>query len=178
MPWKNGQGESLQIEIFPPLADFSRSEFMWRLSSAKITGRNSFSLFPDHDRLLSVLSGGALELNSKTLIKAFSVFSFSGSDEITCELRGGDIVDLGLIYNRKCFDASMRFELIDQKPQSLKLSDGINFVICASSEMILNESKLEFLDTCKFEGEQEIRVWAPNSKARIGIVRILSRKEA
>ncbi len=181
MPWKNGLGTSSQIEICPSTADFSQTDFLWRLSSAKISGPNTFSPFPNHDRILSVLCGGALKLNlekTEALIKPYSSFQFKGSDKVECELMGEEITDLGIIYNSKWVEASIRYEDVNDQSQKLKLTRGISFVICATSKIQVNETGLDFLDCLKTDEAQEIKVKSLDPDARVAIVNIRSRTQA
>lgn len=55
MPWKNGGGETIEIAVFPPAADFAAMD--WRLSMATVAADGPFSSFPGLDRTLSVLAG-------------------------------------------------------------------------------------------------------------------------
>ena len=55
MPWKNGGGETIEIMVSPPAADFTSMD--WRLSMATVASDGPFSSFPGIDRTLSVLSG-------------------------------------------------------------------------------------------------------------------------
>lgn len=58
MPWKNGQGSTVELAKFPRDAAMSQLDFLWRLSVATIGASGPFSLFPGFDRSISLLSGG------------------------------------------------------------------------------------------------------------------------
>jgi len=60
MPWKNGKGETVEIAVFPPGA--SMDAFEWRISMASVANDGAFSLFPEIDRTLSILSGHGMSL--------------------------------------------------------------------------------------------------------------------
>jgi environmental stress-induced protein Ves len=68
MPWKNGLGITKQIRISPENSDFSKGDFHWRLSSAEITDKNTFSQFAGYNRRLTIISGAGLILNGQKLL--------------------------------------------------------------------------------------------------------------
>ena len=107
MPWKNGQGVTSEIAIFPPMARFPDDEFTWRLSSATIKSANHFSQFKNCDRLLVVWKGDGLILNTSELLP-LKPFHFSGTEPMDCRLLGGEVVDLGLIYRKDQVKAEMK----------------------------------------------------------------------
>ncbi len=180
-PWKNGKGTTSQIEIFPAEADFTTSHFLWRLSSARITESGAFSIFPEHSRLLSVISGGALELKiqgskkSSHLLKAFTIFEFEGIEEVHCELQGDAAVDLGLIFNPKWVIASMRIERLEKSNSKLKLEDGIHFIVCVAESLKIGNYELCVLDSLRLEGCHELQLQSSNQNTRIAIVHIQNR---
>ena len=58
MPWANGLGQT--VEIFRH--DDANGEMLWRLSMATVTEDGPFSLFPEVERNLTVLSGDGFDL--------------------------------------------------------------------------------------------------------------------
>lgn len=91
-PWKNGQGLTRQIAIFP-----QQDDFLWRLSVAEIKGPNHFSNYKGYKRLLVPWKGNGFILNGKK-IKPFEIYQFDGEEEIYCEIESKMVLDLGLIY--------------------------------------------------------------------------------
>ena len=55
MPWKNGLGTTQQICIEPPVADFRKDTFTWRLSSALIQQSCAFSIMPGYSKTIILL---------------------------------------------------------------------------------------------------------------------------
>ncbi|KAJ3114365.1 hypothetical protein HDU96_002170 [Phlyctochytrium bullatum] len=55
MPWKNGLGETKEIAIHPPDADYHKDDFYWRFSLSEIKDSCSLSLFPGYDIALTLL---------------------------------------------------------------------------------------------------------------------------
>ncbi|MBI3558729.1 MAG: HutD family protein, partial [Deltaproteobacteria bacterium] len=81
MPWKNGRGTTRQIAIFPEDAAFPGDEFLWRVSSAKVTEAGPFSAFPGCDRFLAVWQGAGLLLGTQSL-EPLVPQKFSGDEPI------------------------------------------------------------------------------------------------
>jgi hypothetical protein len=149
VPWKNGQGFTTQLAIDPPLADFSASDFLWRLSCAEIRNKNSFSQFPGYDRLLMVWKGDGLILNGKKLTPLVPLY-FSGEEKIDCELLSGEVKDIGLIYQRGKLRPTM--EVMDlKKNHSLQLNKGLHFLFCAQGGLTINSLVLNEGDTLQID---------------------------
>jgi len=62
-PWRNGLGETAEIVIEPPTADFRQSTFLWRVSVTTIEKSCAFSVFSGYERLSVQLDGGRTKLN-------------------------------------------------------------------------------------------------------------------
>lgn len=84
-PWKNGQGQTLE------LAKDDETPWRWRLSSAGLEGTMPFSLFPEYDRVVMLLSGGPLVLKHSTgkqrKLQPLAPYAFSGNLETTSEIQ-------------------------------------------------------------------------------------------
>ncbi len=105
--WKNGQGKTRQVAIYPHEATLAENNFLWRLSSATILSDNTFSSFPGFDRWLIVWKGDGLFLNGKKL-GSHSPIHFQGEEDIRCTLINDQVVDLGLIYDREKCTADLK----------------------------------------------------------------------
>lgn len=158
MPWKNGLGITSEIAIEPPLANFPNDDFDWRLSSAKIQNNNNFSTFKGYDRLLTVWHGEGLKLNQNKL-KPFEVIHFSGEENINCELLGQEVIDLGLIYKREKFKASMTtFHLKAEEVLSLKLGTGLHFIFCAKGGLVTGDFSINEAQTLKIQNLDNLKI--------------------
>jgi environmental stress-induced protein Ves len=157
MPWKNGQGSTAEIDIFPPNANVTDSSFDYRLSSAKVGAAGPFSRFPGYDRILCVIEGEALRINGYRH-EPLAPFSFSGEEEIYAALYGTDILDLGVIYRRGVYEAKMQVldSTVHQAP--LNLEEGIHFFFCAAGSLNVNGSDLNKGDALKMQNEKRARV--------------------
>lgn len=96
--WKNGQGKTRQVAIFPPRASLEHNDFHWRLSSASVLGPGPFSRFENRERWLIVWKGQGLLLNDQKLLP-HQPLSFKGDEMIEASLLNDPVVDMGLIYD-------------------------------------------------------------------------------
>ncbi len=58
--WRNAAGETREICTFPP----AKRDFYWRASIASIAANGEFSLFPGMERIVTLLEGGEMLLES------------------------------------------------------------------------------------------------------------------
>lgn len=103
MPWKNGQGITTEIMVYPPGAGLA--DFAWRVSMATVSQDGAFSTFDDIDRTLSVLSGTGIKLvvgqgDTIHLTKTSTPFSFAADAPAIATLIGSDITDLNAMSRR------------------------------------------------------------------------------
>ncbi len=152
MPWKNGQGVTQEIDIFPGGSDFAKSDFHWRLSSAEIKADNIFSSFPGYDRHLIVLSGDGLRLNQNLLLP-LQVHSFRGEDAVQCSLLGGSVVDLGIIYRRDLYTCEMKIVTLAHS-EKIFFGDGIHYLKSLTEPIRVNSESLNTDEVLKIEGNE------------------------
>lgn len=159
MPWRNGQGVTSEIEIYPADADVSKNNFIWRVSSARIRTASPFSLFLGFDRILAVWKGQGLRLNDE-LHEPMTPFSFSGNESKDCEPVGEEVTDLGIIYRREKVEASMETKNFPAHPvqKMMSLPTGIHFFICAKGSFSVNGLSVSEGDTLRTEGETSLTV--------------------
>jgi len=156
MPWKNGAGQTAEIDIQPAGRDFRNSDFDWRLSSAHIEDENQFSQFPGYNRILTVLSGEGLILNSQEL-GPFEVFEFEGEDKIECSLIENPVEDLGVIFKRDKYESTM--QILDvTAPMYLKLETGTHFFLALSNPAKIDGTELDAPDILKVEDASSIEI--------------------
>jgi uncharacterized protein len=101
-PWKNGGGSTRTLSIKPPGAGMDT--FLWRISLAEVNSPGDFSQFPGIDRTILLWQGNGLVLKtfdwSFTLQQPFLPVSFSGDDQIACDLIAGPTTDLNIMVRR------------------------------------------------------------------------------
>ncbi|MGZ3775360.1 MAG: HutD/Ves family protein [Pseudobdellovibrionaceae bacterium] len=158
MPWKNGQGVTSQIDIFPEGSDFSRGDFLWRISSANLQASSEFSQFPGYSRYLAILKGEGLLLNERPLLQG-DVLYFEGEEVISAKIIGNPVMDLGIIFRRDSVISSMSFEKLSPGTVTqLKLSKNIAYIFCKQSSFKLNEEKVEEGDCIKVVNEDTVEI--------------------
>lgn len=161
MPWKNGLGVTKEIDIYPVNADFTQSDFHWRLSSAVIKTKNSFSLFPGYQRILIVLEGIGMKLNDAVL-PPLTVYAFSGYDKIECSPIGGDVTDLGIIYKSELYNCDMQLLTLSQETKMF-FGNGVHYLKAISGEMKVGGVILDKDDFFKIEGSEILEIEATTS---------------
>lgn len=145
MPWKNGLGTTREIDISPLGADFASGNFDYRLSSATVASASEFSKFPGFDRILCVIQGSGISINQK-FYKSFEPFRFEGETEIIGTPTNGEITDVGLIFRRDRFTATMaRIE----NSETIHLNDGIHYLFCVQGQLRAGTQILQPGDTLK-----------------------------
>ena len=120
-PWKNGQGITSEIDIFPDGATVADANFLWRLSTARIAASGPFSRFSGYDRFLTVLSSKKIRLRfekdaQEKVLAEGEVIQFSGDEEVSCVLDSDVVMDLGLIYRRDLVKAQFKILEIKSTP--------------------------------------------------------------
>ncbi|MCA0200445.1 MAG: HutD family protein [Proteobacteria bacterium] len=109
MPWKNGGGETIEIMVSPPAADFTSMD--WRLSMATVASDGPFSSFPGIDRTLSVLSGTlrlSIDGAHVDLMEMSPPHSFSGDAVTHGAVLRGPVTDLNVMTRRADFMHQVR----------------------------------------------------------------------
>ncbi|NUF85704.1 HutD/Ves family protein [Acinetobacter seifertii] len=124
MLWKNGAGFTLEIA-----RSQGEAAFEWRISMADVTTSGPFSLFPNKQRMISVLDGQGMvlhvdDLPAKTLNQG-DIFAFHGESQVQSELVDGAIRDLNLIYDPAKFHARFQW-----------LNDAVEQVFISSADLI------------------------------------------
>ncbi|MEO5969189.1 MAG: HutD family protein [Bdellovibrionia bacterium] len=140
MPWKNGQGSTSEIAIYPIGTSLSENSFLWRLSSAEITTGGSFSLFPGYERYLGLVKGDGLQLNfepskRQILLQRGKVCRFSGTDVVSSSLSGGPVEDLNLIYSTSRVKAVFEAVVLRSKPRSFGMTGTVGFIYCVEGSV-------------------------------------------
>ncbi|MBN6513999.1 HutD family protein [Acinetobacter pittii] len=136
MLWKNGAGFTLEIARSQGEADFD-----WRISMADVTTSGPFSLFPNKQRIISVLDGQGMvlhedDLPAKTLNQG-DIFAFHGESQVQSKLVDGAIRDLNLIYDPAKFHA--RFQRLNDTAKQIFISSAdLIFIFNQGAETEVN----------------------------------------
>ncbi|MFV7501563.1 HutD family protein [Acinetobacter pittii] len=136
MLWKNGAGFTLEIARSQGEADFD-----WRISMADVTTSGPFSLFPNKQRIISVLDGQGMVLHVDDLpakkLNQGDIFAFDGESHVQSELVDGAIRDLNLIYDPAKFHARFQW-LNDAAEQTFISSADLIFIFNHGDEKEVN----------------------------------------
>jgi environmental stress-induced protein Ves len=111
-PWKNGGGVTREIVCQPQGAGVN--DFDWRVSIAHIASDGPFSAFPGVDRVITLLSGEGVHLQSEggdvqhRLDTPLAPFAFAGEAPIHARLLAGDCHDFNVMTRRAVCSASLQ----------------------------------------------------------------------
>ena len=85
--WRNAAGETREICTFPP----AKRDFYWRASITSIAANGEFSLFPGMERIVTLLEGGEMFLESADrfnhTLKPLQPFSFAADLVVKAKVR-------------------------------------------------------------------------------------------
>lgn len=157
MPWKNGMGSTLEIDVAQDKA--------WRLSAATVLQPSWFSDYTGFDRLLTVWKGDGLLLND-ILLKKYEVYSFAGEDSIYCKNLSSQVTDLGIIFNRDRVFALMVTESFSNNLE-ITVTQGIHFIVCLEGEFAFNHDRVQQGDTLRVDAETATQILLKSTNAVI-----------
>ena len=126
-PWKNGGGITHEIAR----AD-DGAALLWRLSIAEVASDGPFSAFAGLSRILTVIEGAGLVLQSPDgpiEAQPFVPVAFSGDLPIDSRMVGGPIRDLNLIYDASRFSGQVSV-LAGPLVRTLLPQPGPDAVLC------------------------------------------------
>jgi environmental stress-induced protein Ves len=148
MPWKNGGGETIEIMVSPPAADFTSMD--WRLSMATVASDGPFSSFPGIDRTLAVLSGTlrlSIDGANVDLMEMSPPHSFSGDAATHGAVLRGPVTDLNVMTRRSGFTHEVR-RLSVMGEKSVIAAPGTVILFCHTGSVRLDDGEtLKSLDT-------------------------------
>lgn len=179
MPWKNGDGETIEIAVAPEGAGFD--DFDWRVSMARVARPGPFSTFPGVDRTLAVLDGAGLRLDVTgrhpvELTAASPPCSFPADLPATAALADGPVLDLNVMSRRGKVEHALD-RLTVAAPRELRLDCATALLLCRSGAlevtdpagaMPLAAGEALLLDPCP---EAALRL-GPSSAAVLFVVRL------
>lgn len=129
--WKNGQGTTKQIAIYPKNADISN--FHWRISAATVNAMGPFSNFHNVTRSLALLTGEKITLKIQDQIielhREGQPITFSGDDQTTMTECLAPALDFGIMTHNHFANHSLIKEIFKdgdvyhrQSPTTLMLA--------------------------------------------------------
>jgi len=176
--WKNGQGWTSEIALFPP--DATLQTFDWRISLAGTDCDAAFSQFPDIDRTLLLLAGRLtlkIEGRPDTNIGSESPpFLFPGNWNIDAKLHESPIMDFNVMTRRGRFVHSLDRQIL-MEPSNIELAADVTAAVSLRDGVqVTSGPSMETLnmhDAILFEGpsSEPVNIRSAQS-AEILIVRI------
>lgn len=112
VPWRNGMGQTEEVALQADMG--APGQFDWRISMAPVMKDGAFSLFPDVDRILTVIEGEGLRLTwpqdggDAQLCRPADPAAFPGDRACHAELLDGPILDLNVMTRRGRWRAEVR----------------------------------------------------------------------
>ncbi len=160
LTWKNGLGHTDEVAIFPEGSDLRKGDFLWRISTARIEQPSPFSIFPNHDRILVILSGSGVRLShifsegeppDLVDISPLEPYDFPGDITSHCDLISGPVNDLSVFIKKGVVEA-----LVDIG-STWNLSGRWNFALVAKGEYTFQGKTLATGDTAFLELENPMQ---------------------
>ena len=109
VPWKNGQGETIEMAINP---GGSLDNFDWRLSMASVVEDGVFSNFTGYTRNLILIGGDGINLQHNDnkidrLTQLLDLATFDGGNKTVGNLHTNEITDFNVITQTSAFNSKV-----------------------------------------------------------------------
>ncbi len=165
IPWRNGQGMTREVaRSTGPQED----SFDWRISIATVDRSGPFSVFPDIERTIAVLSGDGFMLHvgdeAVPLSQQSPPYTFAGELKAEAVVSAGPSTDLNIMTRRNVFTHAMKrlfpgtIEIAHENASITVLLTTATMTVVADSE----QHSFGPLDAALFEGsKQEIAITLP-----------------
>lgn len=154
--WRNAAGETREICTFPP----AKRDFYWRASIASIAANGEFSLFPGMERIVTLLEGGEMLLESADrfnhTLKPLQPFAFA-ADRGKSETDGRADVD-GFQHHDTPDVCKAKVRIAERTFTTFGSRGGVVFVINGAWQL---GDKLLTTDrgACWFDGRHTLRLY-------------------
>jgi environmental stress-induced protein Ves len=179
MPWKNAAGTTHEITIYPASANTSDAGFIWRMSIADVTVDAPFSRFPGYDRLIMLLDGNGMTLESGTLgtlslDKPLQPMALPGELPVTAKLKGGPCRDLNVMTQRTKARARLSVHRIAGAPLAVSGDSEAMLAYAVTGAITAGGVRAGEGDTLIREGRGDrVEIAAPDGAATIALVEIV-----
>lgn len=167
VPWKNGQGVTEQVDL-----KNYQEKWLWRISIAHIEKENSFSEFPNYNRLLTIIEGEGFYLN-KIPYKLNQIHFFHGEDPIQCEPISGIAKDLGIIFDRHLVSATMDYLIFNESLTIIDKLFPINFLYCKKGQACSDDLYISAGEFFKIENQSQLSLSAIHPGSEFFLIKIL-----
>jgi environmental stress-induced protein Ves len=138
MPWRNGAGVTQEIACRPA----SGSDFVWRLSLAKVTTSGPFSNYSGYRRSVTLIDGAGFRLDfgdddSILLDSVGTTALFSGGASTVCTLIDGPSSDLSLVVREPGAIVSVTRHRSNASQMTPLRAGALSAVFCLGGQIIL-----------------------------------------
>ncbi len=140
MPWKNGLGITHEIAAQRSDEDLASGRFSFRLSLAEVSASAPFSSFPGCDRVIVLLSGDGMLLDSGVygqhrLDQPLVPYPFSGDWSTDCRLLGGPCRDFNVMVDRRRAQATVQVIKLSSQPQAFSAAGSPLLLFVADGDL-------------------------------------------
>ena len=155
-PWKNGGGITHEIATAPVANGFA-----WRLSIAEVTRNGPFSRFDGMQRILTVIEGAGMHLDSEAetiAARPGEPCRFPGELALEGKLIAGPVHNFNLIYDANALQADVQL-ITDQAPPTQTGTNETQHALYAlSAAAIIGETRLEQGHVALFKTMGPVRI--------------------
>jgi environmental stress-induced protein Ves len=146
VPWKNGQGTTIELCIEPEGATVANG-FHWRISSAFVSQSGPFSKFEGYSRVIFQLEG-TMELShpngTKVVLSPVESYSFPGDIETNCtileENGGKPLLDFNVMTKNGIASAKTEIKF-GNEPLALELKGKVYLIYVFRGQFDLEYEK-------------------------------------
>lgn len=136
-PWRNGLGSTTELAAGP--LPGGGPGFVWRLSIANVVADGPFSLFPNIDRVITVIDGAGMTLeagpNGTQALEPLKPFPFPGEWEIEGRLKAGSVQNFNLMTDRRHANGTAAFHDFANGALALSNTNALRFLHLLEGEV-------------------------------------------
>lgn len=173
MPWKNGQGITTEIAVYPEGA--SLSDFEWRVSMAQVGADGPFSCFPGLDRTLCVLTGAGIRLafgddEAVSLDHTSAPFAFAADRAVDGLLIDGPIIDLNVMSRRGAWTHSVK-RLVGPGEHRIA-GEAVLLLVAPDGGWSIDKATLSAGDSARIQGQAKITCVSDDGGRALYVIRL------
>lgn len=184
-PWKNGGGVTDELALWPRDAQFTRGDFEWRISRARMTKSGPFSSFPGFERVLVLVDGPGAVLSHgddapRARLRRLEPYAFSGDWSTHAEI-SAPISDFNVIAHASVWRPSVEALPLGARRVVEELAPGHAFVHVLDGEAVARisdeEEPLELgagdsVWLCELDRPAQIELQGSNGGCELLLVRL------
>ncbi len=161
-PWKNGRGQTLEIDRDPA------EPYGYRLSLATIAGPGPFSPFAGYDRILTLIAGGPVTLEcegKQRILPRLEPFAFDGGLATAAVEPTAPSEDLNVFAARNIWRAAARVLHFEPNDNQRLAADGQrHYLFVVDGEIQTDKGLIAPRDTLVVTGHADVAL-RPRTRA-------------